>query len=259
MIILRAGNASPWTGPTGNNTYLIPGTVPTLIDAGVGNPAHLDALALALHAALLSLVLVTHSHADHASGVAPIRARWPLARIRNVEGSPVRDGEPIRAGDTALRAIHTPGHAPDHFCFFDETSGDLYCGDLVRANGTIVIPATRGGDLVQYLESLRRIRAIAPRRLLPGHGPVVEAPAQLIEEYLKHRGERDAQILEALRAGRATPVDIVTHVYGRLPAAIHAAAADTVLAHLHKLQRDGEVIEHRGQWKRRKSNDRYAG
>ena len=36
MILLPAGNPSPWTGPTGNNTFLLPGAVPTLIDAGVG-------------------------------------------------------------------------------------------------------------------------------------------------------------------------------------------------------------------------------
>ncbi len=35
-ILLPAHNASTWTGPTGNNTYLLPGRIPTLIDAGVG-------------------------------------------------------------------------------------------------------------------------------------------------------------------------------------------------------------------------------
>src|SRR5215212_8932832 len=108
MLRIPAANASPWTGPTGNNTYLLCGAVPTLIDAGVGEPSHLDALAQ---------VLITHSHPDHAAGVPALLARWPDAVVRNHATDRCRDGEAIRAGDTSLVALHTPGHAPEHFCF----------------------------------------------------------------------------------------------------------------------------------------------
>ncbi len=134
--------------------------------------------------------------------------------------------------------VPTPGHAPDHVCFFDEDSGDLFCGDLLRADGSIVIPASTGGHLGQYLASLRAVRALKPRRLLPGHGPIVDDPEQLIEAYLRHRADREAQIVEAMQAGARTPRDIVARVYGWLPAPLLGAAEDTVQAHLVKIEED---------------------
>lgn len=248
VIVLRAGNASTWTGPTGTNTYLLPGAVPTLIDAGVGNPSHLDAVASALDGPALALVLVTHGHPDHASGAGAIGARWPGVRIRMAGSDPVSDDERVAAGDTALRALHTPGHAPDHFCFLHEHSGDLFCGDLARAGGTIVVPGNHGGDLVQYLQSLERIRAFHPKRLLPGHGPIVTDPGSLIDRYVRHRAEREAQIVDALRSGCTTPEQIVPRVYGALAPPLDAAAIESVLAHLIKLRSEGLADCDGGRW-----------
>jgi glyoxylase-like metal-dependent hydrolase (beta-lactamase superfamily II) len=75
-----AHNPGPLTG-SGNATWLIPGAVPTLIDAGVGEVAHLDALEVALAGTRLAQVLVTHSHVDHASGAAAIAERMPHVRF----------------------------------------------------------------------------------------------------------------------------------------------------------------------------------
>ncbi|CAN5457237.1 hypothetical protein BH23ACI1_BH23ACI1_10140 [soil metagenome] len=145
----------------------------------------------------------------------------------------------MAAGDGMLRVVPTPGHAPDHLIFFDEASGDLYCGDLVRLGGTIVIPTSKGGNLLQYLDSLRCVRDLSPRRLLPGHGPIIEEPARIIEEYIAHRAEREAQVIEALQAGCTTAGEMAARVYGPLPPEIAAAAVDTVRAHLQKLRPDG--------------------
>jgi glyoxylase-like metal-dependent hydrolase (beta-lactamase superfamily II) len=237
-ILLRANNASIWTGPTGSNTFLFRGAVPALVDAGVGNESHINAIANTLGEKSLQVVFLTHDHPDHSGGLPTIHWKWQHVRV-------VRFGEYadeiFPAGDTQLRAIHTPGHSPDHVCFFDEREGELYCGDLVRAGGTIVIPASQGGDVAQYIDSLQRIRALKPRRLYPGHGPLIDQPSTLIDEYLRHRAIREAQILEALRTGATSPEAIVARVYGTLAPGLAAAAADTVLAHLAKLRNEGKA------------------
>jgi len=233
--LIPAGNPSEWTGPTGNNTWFIPGREPALVDAGVGQPEHVDAVAQALAGATLSRVFITHWHPDHVKGLPALKARWPKLIV--VDGGVA----PVPAGDGALEIVPTPGHAPDHLCFFDRGSGDLYCGDLARRGGTIVIPASKGGDLRAYLASLRRVRDLQPRRLLPGHGPIVDDPLPLIDEYLAHRAEREQQILKAILDGARTVRDIVARVYPALPESLSEAAAESVRAHLKKLRDDGRA------------------
>ncbi len=224
-LLIPAGNPSEWTGPSGNNTWLLPGREPSLVDAGVGLPEHLDAIVRALDGAPLARVLITHSHPDHVAGLPALRARWPALRVY-----PPDDPDP------RLAIVPTPGHAPDHVCFFDPESRDLYCGDLARLDGTVVIPARKGGDLQAYLESLRRVRDLAPRRMLPGHGPIIEDPAALLGAYLAHRAERERQIVEAMAGGAKTVQEIVARVYPGLPVSLHGAAEETVEAHLVKLR-----------------------
>jgi glyoxylase-like metal-dependent hydrolase (beta-lactamase superfamily II) len=126
-LLLHAGNASAWTGPTGNNTWLLRGRIPALVDAGVGHPSHLDAVARALDGMPLSLVLITHGHVDHASGAGAIRARWPSVRVRQFGGDDAFvNGELIAAGDTRLEVLHTPGHSVDHCCFRLEPTSEIF-------------------------------------------------------------------------------------------------------------------------------------
>lgn len=257
-VAVHAHNPGPLTGE-GNTTWLISGRVPVLIDAGTGDSRHLNDLAGALGDQQLARVLVTHAHSDHASGAPAIAARMPHVGFAKmpwperdgqyaVSWERLADGDAIEAGDDELRAVHTPGHAPDHLCFWHRASGIVFCGDLVVQGSTVVIPASSGGDLASYIASLERVLALQPSRLLPAHGPVSEKPERLLRDYLAHRREREEQILAALRAGDATVDAIVARVYVGLASALGVVAAESVLAHLIKLQREGRVTQAHGTW-----------
>ncbi|HEX5068641.1 MAG TPA: MBL fold metallo-hydrolase [Vicinamibacterales bacterium] len=229
-LLIPAGNPGAMTG-SGNNTWLLDGAEPTLIDAGVGRADHVDAIASALGGRALVRVLITHGHPDHASGAPALRSRWPAVDVRQWPDA-LSEADAVRAGDAMLTVVHTPGHAADHVCFWDESSRDLYSGDMLVRGSTVMIPAGAGGGLRAYLASLERIAALAPARVLPGHGPVIDDPLQLIAQYIEHRRLRHRQVAACLAKGIDDPDAIVTAVYPELPPALRRAARATIEAHL---------------------------
>lgn len=257
IVPVHAANPGPFTGE-GNWTYLIAGRTPVLIDAGAGVEAHLDAVAGHLPEGPVD-VLVTHAHADHASGAPAIRARWNRARFSKfpwperdsryaVEWRPLAHEDVIPAGDDHLRVIHTPGHAPDHVCFWHEPSRTVFGGDLVVRGGTVFIPASNGGSLADYLQSLRRVLALQPARLLPAHGPAIDDPEAVIRKYLEHRQHRERQVLGALEAGVRQIDAIVEKIYVGLAADLVPMARESVLAHLMKLERESLATRSGEEW-----------
>lgn len=247
MVLVPAFNPGPLTG-RGNNTWLLDGAEPALIDAGTGRPDHVDAVAAALGGRALVRVLVTHGHFDHASGAPALRSRWPDVEIFKWPGQseaawlPLTDGQRLRAGDRDLRVVHTPGHALDHACFWDEASRELYAGDMVALGTTIVVPGDRGGGMQAYLTSLERMAALEPVRIYPGHGDIIERPLELIAEFLQHRRARESQVIACLDDGITDLDAMVARIYPDLPDALRFVARQTVEAHLGKLRAEGRIM-----------------
>jgi glyoxylase-like metal-dependent hydrolase (beta-lactamase superfamily II) len=254
--LLLAPNPSMMTGP-GTNTFLVwdprqeaAGAV--AVDPGPEDMGHLERIAQ--HAALhggLRAILVTHGHPDHLEGAPRLRERTGAPILAwSREGSPqadraLADEEEVLVGGRALRAVYTPGHRFDHLCFLLEDADALFAGDLVAGTGTVVI-APPEGDLLDYMASLRRLLALDLRLILPAHGPAIERPSELLEQYIQHRNDRERQVLDGLGHGLTTVPDLVVFVYTDVDPKLHGMAALSLTAHLLKLEREGRVIREVG-------------
>lgn len=246
-------NPGTMTGP-GTNTYLVGRRDPILIDTGAGVPDYVPLLERYLAErgwTQPSRVILTHRHRDHLGGVDQLRARFrglAVAKmIHRDAGLPapvddLRDGATITGDGVTLIAVHTPGHASDHLCFYLVEERALFTGDVVLGGSTTVIPSD-DGDLLDYMASLRRLLALDVRRIYPAHGPVIEDGPARIREYVEHRLMRERQILEALGDGLHTIPAMVARIYADVAPSLHAAAAMSVESHLRKLAREGRVRE----------------
>ena len=152
------------------------------------------------------------------------------------------DGDRITLDGAALRVVHTPGHASNHLCFLLEEERALFTGDHVLNGTTTVVNPERGGDMVQYLASLDRLRRLKRvSRICPGHGDVIDEPGVVLDEYVAHRKLRERQIMRQLGKGPARIADLVGTLYADTPDGLLEMAGRQVHAHLLKLKGEGKV------------------
>jgi len=197
-------------------------------------------------------VWLTHGHADHVGGVAVLAARGLTVRahrdiaprLPGVLFKPLRDGE-LLGGRYGV--LFTPGHARDHLVFHDEETGALLLGDMLSTLSTVLIDPPEG-DMAEYERQLARLAELGPAALYPAHGqPATDGPAAL-QACLAHRAEREAKILEALRAP-GTLGEITERAYDDVPAAVWPIAERSGLAVLLKLAAQGRAVEQAGRWR----------
>lgn len=254
VTLVRAPNPSAMT-LSGTNSYLLDcGNGDALvIDPGPAIDRHVQALIDAADTGALTIraIALTHGHPDHASAAAGLAAATgariyahPRSRAGRNADLPL-EGK-LRVGSTALYTIDAPGHTFDHVVFYLPGERSLFTGDVILGEGTAVI-APPGGAMRPYQRTLQRLADEfgGARAIYPGHGPVVSDARAKIVEYIAHRQSREAQILDALRAGPLTIPDLVRRIYGTERHVLWPAMARQILAHLVALEGDGRVSAQR--------------
>lgn len=266
-----AENPSKYTY-RGTGTYIVGEGDVAVIDPGPVLDSHRDALASALSGERVRAICVTHCHIDHSPLAAWLAAETGAPTVafgphrEGVDAPPpdaadddhtesiewsfrpdvaITDGEIAATGGRgrerwSLRAVHTPGHTPNHLCFALDRHGALFTGDHVMGWSTTVV-SPPDGDMTAYLDSLRKVAARGDSELWPTHGPSVAAPREYLQFLIDHRLERERQILDLVDTGTTDVGAIVAVLYAGVDPGLHEPAARSVQAHLHKLRHEGRI------------------
>jgi glyoxylase-like metal-dependent hydrolase (beta-lactamase superfamily II) len=139
----------------------------------------------ALHGRRLKAIICTHAHNDHinAAGAladatgAPILLHpadsilWEMVYGTARPYEPLKDGDVIEVAGTALRVLHTPGHAPGAVSLHVSDLGVVFTGDTLFSGG----PGATGRSYSSFetiIESIRdRLLVLPPETVVhTGHG-----------------------------------------------------------------------------------------
>jgi glyoxylase-like metal-dependent hydrolase (beta-lactamase superfamily II) len=255
-----ARNPGPFTF-RGTGTYVIGEGEVAVIDPGPDLPEHVEALLMDLAGERVTHILVTHTHRDHSPAAAAVKEATgaptygfgPHAGGRRGEAGVeeggdwdftpdvvVKDGDEIAGDGWRFEAVHTPGHTSNHLCFALPDSGVLFSGDHVMGWSTSVI-APPDGDMAAYMNSLDKLLRRRDALYWPTHGPAITEPQDHVRAFIAHRREREAGIIECLKAGTGTIDAMVERLYVGLDPSLRRAAGRSVLAHLVDLIARGVV------------------
>jgi glyoxylase-like metal-dependent hydrolase (beta-lactamase superfamily II) len=250
-----AANPGPMTYH-GTNTYLID-TADGLVVLDPGpeeHPEHVEAI-LRATGPNVALILVSHTHHDHVGAVPALQEATgaPTVGFR-VSGSDTFEAD-IKLGDgdmvAGMQAIHTPGHASDHLCFAlgaKDGTAVLFSADHVMSWSTSVV-SPPGGDMRDYFASLRLLQDRSDDVFLPGHGPTLPEPRELVREMLTHRMMREQAIAKRLSEGAASTFTLMDTLYSQVNPRLRRAAERNVLAHLLKMEAEGKVVRDGELWR----------
>ena len=103
---------------------------------------------------------------------------------------PLEDGQLVRLGDADWEVVRTPGHTPGHLSLWQPEERLLVVGDALSDYDVGWVNCALDGPdaATTALASLQRLANLAPRVVLPSHGPIPADPG--------------AAFASALRAGR---------------------------------------------------------
>lgn len=225
----------------GTNTWVLRGPHSdelVIVDPGPDDEDHIARVA---ELGRIVLVLISHRHGDHTDGIDKLVERTG-ATVRSAGsgflrglGGELADGEVIDAAGLKITVMSTPGHTADSLSFVLDDA--VLTADTVLGRGTTVMDK-EDGNLTAYLESLRRLRGLGRRVVLPGHGPELPDLDAVAQGYLAHRSERLEQVRSALRelGDDASARQVVEHVYTDVDEKLWDAAEWSVQVQLDYLR-----------------------
>lgn len=258
---VTAPNPGVMTG-AGTNTYLLGDRHVAVVDPGPDMPEHVRAILSAIEqgGGELSRIFATHTHVDHSPATASLLRHRKVAVIgalasdnmfQDATFSPdiqCQHEQVFSTDEYSLRALATPGHVSNHFCFLEENSGLLFTGDHIM-NGSTVVIIPPSGDMAAYINSLKLLLDYPMSHLAPGHGDIMENPAGVVQWLVDHRLEREAKVVKVLQGHGESSVDeLVVDVYDDVPVAVHPVAKLSLLAHLLKLEQEGRAGHANKRW-----------
>jgi glyoxylase-like metal-dependent hydrolase (beta-lactamase superfamily II) len=155
------------------------------------------------------------------------------------------DPELLDAGDhvDGWQVVAAPGHADGQLMLLRD--GILVAADhvLERISPTVGLwPASRPDPLGDYLEALEATIALDAKLALPGHGELLDHPADRARELIAHHRERLAATAAALGDEPRSAFEVSFPLFGDdlKPAARRFAVAET-LSHLERLVLEGRA------------------
>jgi glyoxylase-like metal-dependent hydrolase (beta-lactamase superfamily II) len=251
---LVAPNPGVMTGP-GTNTYLLGDEEVAVLDPGPALPAHIDAI-LETAGDRIRWIVCTHTHPDHspawqavaeATGAQVIGSSPPDDMFQDDTFKPtleLQHDHVLSTAEFTLRAVHTPGHVGNHYCFFLEEEGMLFAGDHIM-NGSTVVIIPPSGDMKAYIDSLKLLLDYPLQFIAPGHGDVMPDPVGTVEWLVQHRLGREQKVVDGLRkTGRVSLDELVKVVYDDVDTSLHKMAKLSLSAHLIKLRQESRAQEH---------------
>jgi glyoxylase-like metal-dependent hydrolase (beta-lactamase superfamily II) len=165
----------------------------------------------------------------------------------------VVEGDLVAVAGEAFEVLLLPGHADGHIVLLGRETGRLLGGDVLLAEITPNVGRwedTAPDPLGRYLDTLGRIAALAPTRVYPGHGPVIDESARRAAEIRSHHDERLDATCAALRDGAETTYEVARVIWpGNLSVHEERFALVEAISHLERVCALGWAVETgRGRW-----------
>jgi glyoxylase-like metal-dependent hydrolase (beta-lactamase superfamily II) len=222
-------------GFTGARTYIVGRGQVALIDPEPSCPALVSAILRETRGEAITDILVTHTHGEP-SPLAASLAEWTGARLHTPT-----DGDRIYGAGWTLQALATPGHTAGHLAFALLEENLLFAGDSV-SGWTTAVAVPPGGDLADQVDTLAKLRRRKFARLLPAHGPEVDAPEAFLAGCLDHCRRDERKILHAIASeGGSSAWQLAARLCPTVHGLVQPAAAHAILAHLVRLANQGRL------------------